>query len=85
MQKFITNQDNVNAQITRILQNHDAQVRDQPDTPILTNSRETSQARGLTVQLPVFYGKQNENVITWLLQVDLLFKARKIEAKEQLQ
>ncbi|CAG8665329.1 15384_t:CDS:2, partial [Dentiscutata heterogama] len=39
----------------------------------------------LSVQLPVFHGKQDENVMTWLLQVDLLYKARKIENEERLQ
>ncbi|CAG8515479.1 27073_t:CDS:2 [Dentiscutata erythropus] len=40
--------------------------------------------RGLTVQLLVFHGKDRENILTWLLQVDLLFKARKIKDEEKL-
>ncbi|CAG8458025.1 12854_t:CDS:2 [Cetraspora pellucida] len=43
------------------------------------------QAKGLTVQLLVFYGKEKENVATWLLQVDLLYKAYKIEDEKRLQ
>ncbi|CAG8723490.1 12503_t:CDS:1, partial [Dentiscutata heterogama] len=42
-------------------------------------------SKGLTVQLPIFSGKDGENVLTWLLQVDLLFKARKVEDMERLQ
>ncbi|CAG8678685.1 16926_t:CDS:2, partial [Dentiscutata heterogama] len=42
-----------------------------------------AQIKGLLVQLPIFHGKERENVITWLLQVDLLFKARKVESIEE--
>ncbi|CAG8648700.1 6651_t:CDS:2, partial [Cetraspora pellucida] len=42
-------------------------------------------SRGLTVQLSVFHSKDDKNVLTWLLQVDLLFKARRVEDEERLQ
>ncbi|CAG8700047.1 1377_t:CDS:2 [Cetraspora pellucida] len=49
----------------------------------ITNQKSAPpQAKGLTVQLPVFYRKEKENIATWLLQVDLLYKARKIEDDE---
>ncbi|CAG8817493.1 13883_t:CDS:2, partial [Cetraspora pellucida] len=50
-----------------------------------TGDQNATPLRGLTVQLLVFSSRDGENVLTWLLQVDLLFKARKVDDDERLQ
>ncbi|RIB11595.1 hypothetical protein C2G38_2042542 [Gigaspora rosea] len=52
---------------------------------LMSTGTENDTSRELAVQLPIFNDKDGENVLTWLLQVDLLFKARKVEDEERLQ
>ncbi|CAG8709211.1 3239_t:CDS:2 [Cetraspora pellucida] len=66
VEQFITNQKSVNTQLTQILQHQNAQERSVVEG--MTYVQAPLQAKGLTVQLLVFYGKENENVVTWLLQ-----------------
>ncbi|CAG8822219.1 24488_t:CDS:2, partial [Cetraspora pellucida] len=54
-------------------------------TTTSTGDQNAIPSRRLTVQLLVFSDKDGENVLTWLLQVNLLFKARKVQADESHQ
>ena len=49
-------------------------------------NRQLMQNKGssLPVQLPYFHGRENENVQTWLFQVDQVFKAKKIEPRQSI-
>ena len=48
------------------------------------NSKLTNRGATLPVQLPFFHGRANENVRTWLFQVDQVFRAKKISDEEGL-
>ncbi|CAG8538006.1 16345_t:CDS:2 [Dentiscutata heterogama] len=50
-----------------------------------TRDQRNASSKELNVHFPVFSRKDGENVLTWLLQVDLLFKAKKVEDEERLQ
>lgn len=44
----------------------------------------SNKGASLPVQLPYFHGRANENVQTWLFQVDQVFKAKKIEPRQTI-
>ena len=60
--------DGLTTTIARIL-NQQVEINRQ-----LMNNKSAS----LPVQLPYFHGRANENVQTWLFQVDQVFKAKKV-------
>ncbi|CAG8550888.1 488_t:CDS:2 [Dentiscutata heterogama] len=98
--RFLQNQNQFNQYLADMTQQQQA-TNDYLQTLVTGNSKsiETSESifdtdtkeqrntgsKGLNIHLPVFSGKDGENVLTWLLQVDLLFKAKKVEDEERLE
>ncbi|CAG8845992.1 41726_t:CDS:2, partial [Gigaspora margarita] len=54
-------------------------------SPLLTTPKANEQSKGLIVQLPTFKSREGENMLMWLLQVNLLIKAKKIDEEKRLQ
>src|SRR5687768_17437664 len=78
-EQFIHQQQAVNTNLTKILAT--SASTHAPTANVQAGSGNNS---GLSVQLPTFEGRVGENIISWLLQVDLVFQARRIEEADRL-